>query len=140
MNILTRMLISSGLLENLSKIKREIEREIGEDLFEYSVVNTDEIRDKLLDSIKDWISEKEEIDMIVEEDLEMFQLFDIRVNIYGIEKINSDWAQEVHNTFVEDILCRELGKILANDKALLTEFVDELLEHYENNYNLGLPF
>lgn len=139
MNILTRMLISSGFLENIANIKREIEREIGENLFEYSVVNTDEVRDKLLNSTKDWLSE-EEFDMIVKEDLEMFQLFDIRLNIYGIEKINSCWAQELHTAFVENTLCCELGKVLANDKALLTEFVDELLEHYENNYNLGLPF
>lgn len=139
MNILTRMLISSGFLENIANIKREIEREIGEDLFEYSVVNTDEVRDKLLNELKKCIPEKE-IDMIIEEDLEMFQLFNIDVSVYGIKKVNIFWTWEDYLLTIEETLCHNLGKILANDKALLTEFVDELLEHYENNYNLGLPF
>ena len=139
MNAHTRMLISSGFLNNLSTIKREIEKEIGEDLFEYSVVNTDEIRDALIIELKNCIPEKE-IDMIIEEDLEMFQLFNIDMNVYGIKETNVFWTQEDYTLIIEDILCHNLGKILANDEALLLEFVEELLKYYEDNDKLGLPF
>lgn len=139
MNAHTRMLISSGILNNLITIKREVEQEIGENLFEYSVVNTDEIRDKFLDVLRNCIS-KEEIDMIIEEDLEMFQLFDIDLNVYGIKEINPCWKDEDYKEACSFILCDVLGRILANNDALLHEFVEELSKHYEDNDKLGLPF
>lgn len=134
-----RLLTSSGLLNNLRGVVEEIEREIGENVFEYSVVNRDEVRDLLLEKMKYYLLERE-YNEIVDEDLEMFQLFNVFNYVYTLKKNNPKWKIEMYQDYMRVMMFQELGKILAQDGALLYEFVEELLEHYDDNIELGLPF
>jgi len=135
----TRLLINSGLLDNLREVVKNIECEIGENVFEYSVVNRDEVRDLLLGKMKYFLLERE-YNEIIDEDLEMFQLFNVFDYVYTLEENNPKWKIEIYKDYMSVMLFQELGKILAQDGALLHEFVEELLEYHEDNDKLGLPF
>lgn len=71
-------------VKKLRKMVREKEYGMGEDLFEYHVLNNDEIRDLLLEGFKS-VLPQEAVDEIIEEDIEMFCFRDITENLMELD-------------------------------------------------------
>lgn len=108
-------------VKKLRKMIREKEYDMGEDLFEYHVLNIDEIRDLLLEGFKT-VLPKEAIDEIIEVDFEMFFFRDITENLMVLD---DNIVEELAPVCLE-LFYKILTDILNTNEDYMTLFLESL--------------
>lgn len=90
-------------VERVKELVEEQDYQTGENFFEYHVLNTDEVRDLLLEGYLDVLSE-ETLEEIKEDELEMFCFRDLTMNLTDLDEDSAPLYLEIFYNKLTDIL------------------------------------